>query len=744
MLAAKSSVFRFADVTVREREFAIVKAGQILQVEPKAFRVLLILIRNPSKLISKEELLSAVWADAAVTENSLTRNIALLRRLLGDDPRDPQFIETVSSIGYRFVCPVEVSEETSGDPGGIRGADVTTPNGKAKTAANGESISEPDIPPPQASERKNSAFDAKRERTLFKWLLAAGVFVIATGAATWYLLRPLPPLRVVAYTQLTHDGAAKRNPRADGNRIVFTSYDKPGIAEVSVSGGETTNIPIALRDFVYLEDVSPDGFNFLAASGEEGIKAARPQWNVRMPGGPVRRLPNAVWGDFSPDGKQVAYTGEDGDLWLVGSDGSGAHKLASLGVVDHSFQGRPDGGAGGMATGPFAWSPDGNTIRFSKSGRLWEISLSGSNLHEVLPRWSTSSQQRSGGWTPDGRFFVFQTIPRGFYTPGEIWAIDERRGIFGRRRTNPVQLASGPIDWRYPVPSKDGKRIFASGRSYRGELSRFNAETRQFEPFLGGISAQGVSFSRDGKHVAYVSYPQGTLWKAERDGSHPLRLTDPPIEAIRPRWSPDGTQIIFTDLASNPVQAVYVVGADGGSPQPVLPGDKEFEGDPEWSADGRRIVLSSASPFLPEGSMRILDLTTHQVSVVPESIGMFSPRWSPDGRFIAAAVHDTGGLKLFNVTTQQWSTLMENESAAFPEWSKDSQSIYFISGQVNGSMGVYRVRITGGAPACVVSLKDFNITGWWHDWMGLDPTDAPLVLRDFGSDDIYALTLSQK
>lgn len=58
----KSIVFKFADVEVREREFCLVKAGEVLPVEPKTFRVLLFLLRNPQKLIAKEELLNAVWA----------------------------------------------------------------------------------------------------------------------------------------------------------------------------------------------------------------------------------------------------------------------------------------------------------------------------------------------------------------------------------------------------------------------------------------------------------------------------------------------------------------------------------------------------------------------------------------------------------------------------------------------------------------------------------------------------------
>ncbi len=101
MMGNKSFVFRFSDIEVREREFSLLKAGKVLAVEPKAFRVLLLLLRHPQKLISKEELLNSVWGDTAVTEGSLTRCIWLLRRLLGDDVNEPRFIETVATVGYR-------------------------------------------------------------------------------------------------------------------------------------------------------------------------------------------------------------------------------------------------------------------------------------------------------------------------------------------------------------------------------------------------------------------------------------------------------------------------------------------------------------------------------------------------------------------------------------------------------------------------------------------------------------------
>src|ERR1700675_1894756 len=98
-MAIKSFVFRFDGVEVREREFSLSKAGQVLAVEPKAFRALLFLLRNPQRLISKEELLNSVWGDAAVTEGSLTRCIWLLRRQLGDDINEPRLIETVATVG---------------------------------------------------------------------------------------------------------------------------------------------------------------------------------------------------------------------------------------------------------------------------------------------------------------------------------------------------------------------------------------------------------------------------------------------------------------------------------------------------------------------------------------------------------------------------------------------------------------------------------------------------------------------
>jgi TolB-like protein/DNA-binding winged helix-turn-helix (wHTH) protein/Flp pilus assembly protein TadD len=107
MMPSKSFVFSFDDVEVREREFTLFKAGKVSSIEPKAFRVLIFLLRNPQKLITKDELLNAVWGDTAVTEGSLSRCIWLLRNVLGDDIHSPRYIETVPKVGYRFIAAVE-------------------------------------------------------------------------------------------------------------------------------------------------------------------------------------------------------------------------------------------------------------------------------------------------------------------------------------------------------------------------------------------------------------------------------------------------------------------------------------------------------------------------------------------------------------------------------------------------------------------------------------------------------------
>jgi Tol biopolymer transport system component len=369
----------------------------------------------------------------------------------------------------------------------------------------------------------------------------------------------------------------------------------------------------------------------------------------------------------------------------------------------------------------------------------------------LLPGWRPSSSQCCGRWTPDGKFFVFLSRGALFYyndhlAASQLWVLDERRGLFRRTPTEPVQLTSAPIRWNSPIPSKDGTKIFANGVISRGELVRYDAQSSRLQPYLGGISAEFVTFSPDGQFLAYVTFPEGILWRANRDGSHPVQLTDAPWYPLNPRWSPDGAQILFFQYDWAGHSRSYIVPSQGGAPRSLLPEDNEGQSDPNWSPDGHKIVFSTLETLgqtLGVFNLRVLDLASHQITTLPGSEGVWSPRWSPNGRFIAGLyAGPTYCVKIFDFETQRWSVVQGMRGFGWPTWSSDSQFIYFMHS--SDDPGVFRVRVLGGNAERVVDLKGFRRTGAFTDWMGLDPTDTPMLLRDVGTADIYALTLEQK
>jgi Tol biopolymer transport system component len=458
---------------------------------------------------------------------------------------------------------------------------------------------------------------------------------------------------------------------------------------------------------------------------------------VHLPEGSLRYLTDALSAAWSPDGTLVVYSTADGNINLIQSDGTGARKLAAV---------------GGTRIGSLSWSPDGKTIRFFKDFRPWEMSSSGSNAHELLRDWHPSYRTGGGQWTADGDFFVFVAgQPRWYSIPGDLWALDERHVWFGKPSAEPVQLTSGPLRWEWPVPSKDGRKIFADGIIDRGELVRFNSKSGTFEPFLGGISVESVDFSRDGKSVAYVSYPEGILWKANADGSKPVQLTEPMYAAV-PRWSPDGSQIVFMTQPVEGLSKVYIVPSAGGSPRLLFPEDKGVEDNPDWSPDGRKIAFSRQPDVRlaqrgyrgnTRGIIFILDVATHQVSTLPGSEGFWGPQWSPDGRFLESKSDDALSIKVLDFTTQRTWVLQIGTRAEWVAWSRDGRFIYFESIR-EGHPGVFRTPVQGSKPEMVVDLKGFRETGLFGGYFRLDPMDAPLKLRFNGSDDLYALTLERK
>jgi Tol biopolymer transport system component len=288
-----------------------------------------------------------------------------------------------------------------------------------------------------------------------------------------------------------------------------------------------------------------------------------------------------------------------------------------------------------------------------------------------------------------------------------------------------------------PLPSKDGKKLFVVGQTYRGELTRYDAKSGQFVAFLGSLSAEYVAFSKDGQWVTYVSYREGTLWRSKLDGSERLQLTYPPMYPVLPRWSPDGKKIIFFEFAlgADKPARMYEVSPEGGSPRQLLPDDRTQQLDPNWSPDGTKIIFAGESND-PTSAVHVLDLASRQVSSLPGSEGFYSPRWSPDGRYVSAFSADSKTLLLFDFQTKKWTELASG-SLSWLNWSHDSQYVYVLD--FRGKNAVVRIRVSDHKAEQVVDLKNLVTVGRYGGWLALAPDDSPLLLRDTGSQDVYSV-----
>jgi Tol biopolymer transport system component/DNA-binding winged helix-turn-helix (wHTH) protein len=698
-----TSFCRFGVFELDLRAAELRKNGVKLRLQDQPYQVLLKLIEHPGEIVSREELRSTLWhGDTFVDfETGLNTAVKRLRETLGDFADNPTFIETLPRRGYRFIATVE--RPVDKDSG----------------------ISGPSSPP------ESSAGKSLLPRTG----VIAGVVVLVLGCVAFWRSQPQPP-KVTNMVRITNDGKTKNPlnpPVTDGIHLYFMegtpSTTGSAIAQVSAAGGETTWLTTTLQDVWAISPVSPDRSELLVAKGARvGSDSVIELWAQPLPAGSPHRLGNirAFLATWTPDGTHIAYA-DAGKIMTANKDGSEPHQLAEVSGLVFCIR----------------YSPDGRQIRFDitdpkiDSNSIWEMNANGENIHPLFPNWKESSFNGCGNWSPDGNYYYFLA---GRGNAQAVWVMPERRSLFRRRAKGPSRLTSGPLRFNAPILSSDGKRLFALGEEARVELLRYDESARRFDPYLQGLSAGPVDFSRDQKWIAYVSYPDMTLWRSRADGSDKMQLTFPPVRAYQPRWSPDGSQIVFMDIRFNSPWKVYLLSSSGGSPE-LLTQTNTYEGDATWTPDGKSIVFGRTDKISTAGIYR-LDLQTRRVSAIPGADGLFSPRVSPDGRYISALTFGQTKLMLLNASTNRWSSLAEGQEVGYNEWSHDGKYVYMRESR-DGAGELVRVRIKDGVLEHLLSLKDFpQPSDGVASWIGLTPDDAPLLMRDRSLQEIYALDLS--
>jgi serine/threonine protein kinase/Tol biopolymer transport system component len=559
-----------------------------------------------------------------------------------------------------------------------------------------------------------------------KWPVVVGVAAIAAAAMLGYALtRPALPPRVLRTVELTNTNRPKSGIVTDGARLYFIESQSI-LSQTSVTGGETFAIPTSLENtgFANVFDISPDG-SALLMNTAHGTSLDGPLWSVPVLGGSPRRLGTLEGhaGAWSPDGKKVAYC-KGTEIGVARSDGGEPHRVLTTAGTPSDIR----------------WSPDGSILRFTlndpqtNNRTIWQASADGGNLHALLPGWNSTPNECCGNWTPDGRYYVFQAFRD---DTANIWALRERGGLFGSKTQEPVQLTTGPMNVGSPVASRDGKKLFVQGWKPRGELVRYDAKSGQFTPYLSGLSAMGLDFSRDGEWVAYNDASDGTMWRSKVDGSQKLQLVFPPMMAYLPRWSPDGKQIAFFGHPPGEPWQIYVLPSEGGTPELIYRNDTNLA-DPSWSPDGKSMAFGENSLNNQGSAVYTLDLKTRKATKLPGSDGLYSPRWSPDGRSIAAITLDSLKLKLFDLAAQKW-TEVANIFVAYPTWSRDGRYLYF-NGRQDNQEGYYRVQVADHKLERLFSMKGFQAAGGaFGNWSGLGPEDLPLLVRDASIQEIYGL-----
>ena len=720
------------------------KSGMRVRLSGQPFRLLVALLARPGEILTREELQHELWGENTNVdfERGIASAINRLREALGDSADQPRYVETLARKGYRFIAPVK----------GTDGSDIAlehplpipienTADRPLDPIAQGvAAIPLPEVPLAGWAElspaRPSPALFGSRLRLFLLILFNVAVLVVLAVLVAKFLFPrkgDAAPPRIEQLTQGTDIYAGPPNPETflaiatDGPRLYVPVLvdGRSQLSSLPLDGSEPQ--PISMPEDLSsgaISDISHDGTRLLVRS-QQTRAPEQPLWVVPTAGfGASRvgevRVHDATW---MPGDKEVLFASGN-DLGIV-KPGSGVTR-PYVSLPGRAFWMR--------------WSPDGKTLRFtlldsaSHTSSLWELDGATRRFHRLSFPGLNTKDLCCGSWTRSSDQFTFQSSD---VHESDLWVVGTGN------HAHPVQLTNGPIGFASPLPSRDGSTVIAFGVAQPAGTQIYNGARHQFTPaphFLR--NAQRVSFSRDGMWVAWTD-TQGRLWRARnKDGADLLQLSGSDLEVFAATWSPDGKQLLLMARQPEKTWQIFTVNASGGAIHLVLD-DRQNLADPQWSSDGNQIVFGGEADLMGQEAgphdIRLFDLRNRQMQPLPGSQDLFSPRWSPDGVWIAALSRDQARLMLYNLEQRTWKTLF-TRGAADPVWSTDSRSLYFHAFAQPDS-AIIKAN-TDGKLETVADLSRLGSSSAESFFFGgITPSGAPLIEVRIGTGNLYSVEL---
>jgi Tol biopolymer transport system component/DNA-binding winged helix-turn-helix (wHTH) protein len=654
-------VFRFGPFELSEREGELRKNGAQIRLQDQPLRVLVELLANAGKMVTREDLQQKLWPADTFVDFDVGLNTAIrkLRQALGDDADRPHYIETLAKRGYRFIGTVEIPP--------------VTPSATAGMAL--------------ASERSPS-HPGRRVRP---WMLATASLVIAAAVILLFVSREAgralkTPPRLVPLT--TYTGREYEPALApDGNRVAFAWSGPVPIGRtasiyIKQVGEEhalrLTSVPGAI-DFG--PDWSPDGAYIVF--GRFPAPSAAPDtveagiYMVPAMGGAERRVHSTNWKlgpivdsrvAWASNGKTIAFSDRP-----VGQNHYAVFALdvATLSARQITFP--PEASNGDLHV---AFSPDARTLAFLRDTK------DGMDVY-VIPAAGGSERRL----TFDNRELAGQ---RGVWLVGLTYTSDGHDIILGGNGLWRIH-ASGKTKRAEPVP---GLGFTAFNPYIRSSRLVYGAPTWDANVYLlplrneiaAGEPAKLIAstsldeyaqLSPDGRHVVFSSDRTGAaeIWKANSDGSNPLQLTFLSGYPGTPRWSANGREIVFSAALQGNAD-LFIISADGGPPRQITT-DSSNEGAPNYSRDGRWIYFASDRG----GSWNVWKMPVEGGSAtqVTRKGGFFASE-SPDGEYLYyAKAPDAPGLWRVPLSGGSEEKVLEFPPSGFwGYWAVSAGGIYYL------------------------------------------------------------------